>query len=344
MKTIKVGILGAGSMGQTHVQRLLRMRGVQVTAVCDQDGACAAALNQSLLGGAAQCFNDFDAMLAMMRLDAVYVCLPPCAHDGQVEKAAAKGIHVFLEKPIALTEKRAKAMVAAIEKAGVVSQVGYHMRFATPVQRLKKQIASGRAGTPTLMQARFFCNALHSEWWRDVTRSGGQVFEQAIHIYDLALYLLGEAKSVAAYAGNLCHAEIEGYTVEDTSAAIIRFESGAMASIVASNCAVPTQWQGDFRLVCRKLTADVQDLAHATFYRTGGHPSEHYFGKELAVPCEVVEQEVDYYFEEDKNFIAAVRGTAQACSPARDGLRGIQLVTAVTKSAAQDGRRITVNA
>jgi predicted dehydrogenase len=331
-------------MGQTHARRLQRMRGVNVTAVCDVDGERAATFNANVLGGAAQCFNDFDAMLAMMPLDVLYVCLPPFAHEGQVEKAAAKGIHLFLEKPIALTAKRARSMVAAIEKAGVVSQVGYHMRFSAPVQRLKKQIDSGRAGVPTLMQARYFCNALHTPWWRDVTCSGGQVFEQAIHIYDLAMYLLGDATCVAAFAGNLCHTAVEGYTVEDTSAAIIHFASGAMASIVASNCAVPTQWTGDLRVVCEKLTADVTDLNHATMYRTGGRPAEHYFGKGIDVPCDVVAKEIDCYLAEDKNFIAAVRGTATACAPARDGLRGVHLVSAVMKSAAQDGRRITLNA
>ena len=344
MNKIKVGILGAGFMGQTHARRLQRLRGVSITAVCDVNTARAAAFNKDILSNTAQCFDDFDAMLAMVQLDALYVCLPPFAHAGEVEKAARKGIHVFLEKPIALTERRATAMVAAIEKAGVVSQVGYHMRFSAPVQRLKKAIASGSAGRPTLLQARYFCNALHNPWWRDVTRSGGQIFEQAIHIYDLALYLLGDAGSVAAYADNLCHRKTDGYTVEDTSAAIIHFSSGAMASIVASNCAVPTQWQGDFRLVCEKLTADVDGLAHATLYRSGGRPAEHYFGKGIEVPHTEIDKEVDCYLEEDRNFIAAIRGTAETSAPARDGLRGVQLVSAVVKSAVQDGRRVILNA
>ena len=66
-------------------------------------------------------------------------------------------------------------------------------------------------------------------WWRDRKKSGGQMIEQVIHLYDLATHFLGKPKSVSALTANLCHKKSKGYSSEDTSASIISFVGGAMA-------------------------------------------------------------------------------------------------------------------
>jgi predicted dehydrogenase len=200
MANIRVGILGAGFMGKTHAQRLTKSGQASVEAICSQPLETAQRLSDEVTGGKARVFEDLMKMLEQVKLDALYVCLPPFAHDGQVEAAAGKGIHLFLEKPLALTVERAQSMVSAIERAGVVSMMGYHMRFAPPVRKLKAMIERGSAGRPALMQAAYLCNALHGAWWRDVKRCGGQALEQVIHLYDMALHLLGAAKTVSAPA------------------------------------------------------------------------------------------------------------------------------------------------
>jgi myo-inositol 2-dehydrogenase / D-chiro-inositol 1-dehydrogenase len=342
MAALRVGILGAGFMGQTHAQRLMTQRGVKVDSICSLPLASAEALSRDVCGGKAACYDDFDVMLRERDLDALYVCIPPFAHNGQVEKAARKGVHIFMEKPVALTPKRAASMTRAIESAGVVSQVGYHMRHAPAVRQLRKMIDDGSAGRPTLFQARYFCNALHHDWWRDPQCGGGQVLEQAIHIYDMAIHLLGTPRTVAGFADNLCHQSVGDYKVEDTSAAIIRFDSGAMASIVASNCAVPTEWTGDFRVVCENVTADFSASLGAEFAFSEGTPAETYFESGKKVRRTSSAREADCYLEETRNFLAAVRGKADACAPARDGLLGVKLVSAMLKSARNNGRAVAI--
>ena len=132
-RKLSIGILGTGFMGNMHAQRLMKQDDVVVTAVCGETIAMAEELKSNLKVGDAIAFGNFDEMLATSQLDALYICLPPYAHSGQEEKAAERGIHLFLEKPIAYNITQAESIVAAIEKAGVVSQVGYHMRFRKAV-------------------------------------------------------------------------------------------------------------------------------------------------------------------------------------------------------------------
>ncbi|QHW29943.1 Gfo/Idh/MocA family oxidoreductase [Paenibacillus rhizovicinus] len=326
-KQIRVGIIGLGGMGRAHAKHLRSLSGVEITAVCGQSMEKAEAFNAEHAGGTAAAYDRYEDMLEQETLDAVYVCIPPYAHRGQVEAAAKRGCAVFVEKPIALDSETAASMVLAVEQAGVLSQVGYHNRFGSAVRELKRMIDDGTAGVPTLFDGRYDCNSLHSPWWRDRSLSGGQVFEQAIHTYDLAMHLFGTPTRVSGLTGNLAHREISDYTVEDTSAAIVRFESGAMASICASNCAVPMEWNSSFTVVCSKATVYFMGPNKAEFVLTGGaEPVRRLF-----------EEEVDVYLEENIAFIAALRGEGPELCPIGDGLASLRLVEKVMQSAELDG-------
>jgi predicted dehydrogenase len=317
-------------MGRIHAKDLVALPGVDVTAVCAANLSDATGLNDEVLGGRAAIYGDFDDMLRKSELDTLVVGIPPGAHNGQVEAAAAKGIHLFMEKPIAIDLARGSSMVKAVEKSGVVAHVGYHMRFGVAVERLKRMIESGEAGRPTLLDCRYACNSLHSPWWRDVTMCGGQVVEQAIHLYDLALHLLGKPTAVTGFAANLVHGDVPGYTVEDTSTAAIRFETGALASITATNCAVPGQWVASTTVVCERLTAHLTDQNHATFVYTSEDP----------VRSTRIASNRDVYAREINAFIGAIRGKAVQCATIQEGLLGLQMVRGVVSSSEAGGKPI----
>lgn len=327
MKDIKVGILGAGGMAKVHAKNLMKTPGVQVVSMCSINEEDAKINIESVPELKAKAFGDFDQMLKEVSIDVLYVCLPPFAHTGQVEAAAAKGIHIFLEKPIALDVERAKSMQEAIQKAGVISQVGYHMRFGSAVKELKNMILEGKAGKPTLFDGRYDCNHLHSPWWRDVSKSGGQVFEQVIHVYDLSMHLLGKPESVSGFLSNICHKDVPGYTVEDTSVSTIRFLSGALANISASNCAIPWEWNNTFTVICENVTVYFKDANNAKFVMTNQNPP---VIMEMQSQC-------DMYFEETKGFIEAVKEGKQSICPIDEGCSSLHLVDAVVRSSKQAG-------
>lgn len=331
-KVLKASVLGMGNMGRGHAKNLMRMENIELTALCSNpvDDARQFAEDNHL---DCMVYDDFDRMLDEVRIDVLYICLPPFAHDGQFERAAAKGIHIFIEKPIALTAERGKAMAEIAGKNKIVTQVGYQMRFGSAVKKFKEYMDSGRAGRPTLYMADYECNSLHGPWWRDVKKCGGQVFEQVIHLYDMGLYLMGRASFVNGYTANLCHAQVEGYTVEDTSVCSIRFESGALGSVCGSNCSVKNQWNARFRVICENMTADFTDQNHAVFTFTDGDTAE---------TVEIAE-DTNCTYEEDCYFIGVVLRKHKAVADVREGYEGLRLVSAVVESSGQDGKTVLIN-
>jgi predicted dehydrogenase len=336
---LSIGILGTG-FSSVHAERLKKLEDVKITAVWGRTVEKARAFNEKMGLREAATFDDFDTMLAQAKFDALYVCLPPHAHTGQVEKAAERGIHLFLEKPIAYDVARAESMATSIEKAGVVSLVGYLSRYRESVEAFKGLIDSGAAGQPTQFQGRYWTNMLGPDWWRRFDSSHGQIFEQVIHVYDMALNLLGEPESVCAFADNLVHRHIADYTIEDTSAAIIRFKNGALASIVGSNTAMPGHYLADFRAVCEHAALDYRSTGQewitppsATLYR---------YEDENVTSHEFVETR-DPYLAETLEFLAAIRGQAKSQTPVQVGVMGVRLVSAVLESAAKQGMAIKLS-
>ncbi len=323
-KQVRVGFLGLGGIGSVHIQRLLKDERVHITALCDRDPKMVQE-KVSLTGAAG--FTSWKEMIDAELIDALYVCLPPFAHDGAEEYAAARGIHLFLEKPIALTLEKARVIVKAVQEGNVISQVGYHMRFGTAVNRFLSLMSAGRTGRLTLFDGYYRCNSLHAPWWRDADRSGGQIFEQVIHLYDLALLFMGQARQVTASAANLCHASTPGYSAEDTSSSLITFRDGGIASISASNCAVPGRWASGFTLVCERMVAEFTDHNRAVFTFTDEEP----------VRVMSIESDSDAKEAEDRAFIDAVTGAGEQLCPVTEGYRSLDLVSLVRTSAERGG-------
>jgi len=335
---LSIAILGTG-FAAVHAQRLLQIDQVSLRGVCGTSIAKAQAFIEKVSAPEAAAFEDFEAMLDQVRPDALYVCIPPHAHHGQVEQAAQRGIHLFLEKPISYDTTGAESQVAAIEKAGVVSLVGYLSRYRESVEAFKALMETGKAGLPTQFQGRYWCNMLGPAWWRSHTGSHGQVFEQVIHVYDMALHLLGVPESVCAFSDNLAHRQIADYTIEDTSAAIIRFKNGALASIVGSNTALPGHYLADFRAVCSHAALDYRSTGQE--WVTPPTATLYEYQDDQVTAHEFVETR-DPYLSETLEFLAAIRGQATPRAPASAGLMGVRLVSAVLESARQGGKPIAL--
>ena len=325
---LRTAILGCGSFAHRHAQILTRLEeDVELVAFCNRTIEKAAAFSQQYTNGQAPVFADHHQMFEQVPLDAIVICLPPYAHSDEVEIAANLGVHVFIEKPIALTSEKAWAMVHAAEDAGIVTQVGFMFRFGEAIEHLKAMIDSGQAGPVGLMSARYFCNALHAPWWRQRERSGGQVVEQVIHMVDLMRFLMGNAVTAYSRQENMFHRDVEDYTVEDVSATVFGFPLGGIGVIYASNGAIPGRWINDYRLVTRDITAEFADANHATFHHT-------------VVPDrapEVIASDRDIYLAEMQDFVNAIRTGQPARIPMREGAKSLDLALAATRSAQMGG-------
>lgn len=325
MRTLRTGILGCGGFAARHAERLLSLTDhFEMVAFCDRNHDRAERLADQFTEGRAAVFTATEQMLDESALDVLLVCLPPYGHTNEVELAADRGIHLFMEKPIALSSDHAWRMVHAAEAAGIVTQVGFMFRFGAAVERLRSLMDSGEAGQAGLMTARYFCNALHADWWRRREKSGGQLVEQVIHMFDLMRYLMGEARSVYSVQRNLFHQTVPDYTVEDISGTVIDFASGGIGVLSATNNAVPGRWINDYRVVTGRLVAEFRDANHADLTYTAESP----------LRTEMVASDDDVYIRQFLDFHHAVMTGAATRTPLREGARSLDLALAAARSAA----------
>ncbi len=328
---VKVAILGAGNMGKSHARRL-KDAGAEVLCVCDKNPEARAKFLEEVQDEGIRAYSDFDEMLEKEEVQALFICIPPFAQDKQFEKAAAKGIHVFIEKPIALTTEVGKRMVHAAEENHIITRVGFHMRQGVAVKKLKQMLIEGKTGKPVLFHGHYSCNSLHTPWWIQVDLCGGQIFEQAIHVYDMCRHLMGNPKYAVGIMNNLCHNDVYGYSVEDVSASVAGFTNGAIASITANNCEIPGLWIGRFKAVYEKLTVDFTDHNHAVFTYTG----------EVPVRVERVESEEDPYVDEVEEFLACIQEGKDSSCNIQEGYKSLCYVEKVVESAKMDGMKVPV--
>ena len=329
---LRTAILGCGGFAHRHARTLeLLANDFEMVAFCNRSIEKAAAFSEKYTNGQAPVFADHYQMFEQVPFHVLIICLPPDAHSDEVQIAANLGIHVFIEKPIALTSEQGWGMVKAAEDARIVTQVGFMFRFGEAIEHLKGMINSGEAGPPGLMSARYFCNSLHTPWWRQRDRSGGQLVEQVIHMVDLMRYLMGEATTVYSRQENIFHRDVEDYSVEDVSATVFGFPKGGVGVIYATNGAIPNRWINDYRVVTRNVTAEFTDANHATFHHTAD-PDR---------PPELVASDRDIYLAEMQDFLTAIRMGHSTRTSLREGAKSLDLALAATRSA-QTGSEVRI--
>ena len=324
MQRLKAGILGCGGFAHTHARACQALsEQVELVAFCDRNEWKASEFALQYTAGQGTVFTDHHTMLEQPQLDLLIICVPPYGHSDEVQMAAERGIHLLIEKPIALTSEQAWRMVEHAENAGIKTQVGFMYRFGEAVERFKTMQAQGDTGHMGLMSARYFCNALHADWWRDRDRSGGQLVEQVIHMFDLLRYFLGEPESVYSRQENMFHRDMADYTVEDVSATVLGFQGGALGVVYASNGAIPGKWMHDYRIVAHRVMADFTNANHAVFYPTTD--------KDRAPVT--VDSEQDWYVKQMQDLLHAIASDGDTRTPLREGAKSLDVVLAAVRSA-----------
>ena len=259
--TIRIGLIGCGFISQLH-SRALRglIKGelvdAAVVAACDVDTGRAAAAAKA--HGADLVTDDPSAVLDAV--DAVWICTPTSSHRALVEQAAAAGVAIFCEKPLATTLADAEAM--AVAAAAVPSQVGLVLRTSPVYGALVDLVRSGDLGRPMAVVFRddqYLPNQgqYASEWRADVTiAGGGTLLEHSIHDLDVLRWLLGDATSVSARTANFAgHAGIE-----DLAVATITFESGAVATLTSAwHQVLSRPSTRSLEVICERGIASVPD-------------------------------------------------------------------------------------
>ena len=232
------GVAGCGWVARDHaVPGLLQVPGARVVALHDRDPAALARMPVE-----APRTPDLAAFLATPGLDAVYVAVPNSAHRELVEAAAAAGVAVLCEKPLAADVADAVATVAAADRAGVLLGTAYDQRWHPAHVRLRELLPE--LGTVTAVRVVYCCwlpadwspdGRPHDNWRVDRARAGGgAAIDLAPHGLDLAGVLLGE--DVVELAA-LLQRRVQDYPVDDGALLAGRTAGGVLVDLhVAYNC------------------------------------------------------------------------------------------------------------
>lgn len=228
---ITLAILGAGFMGASHAANYAALsERVRVKTVFSRSAERAERVAATV--GAAPA-SDLEAIVSDPEVDAVDICLPTALHRQVAEVAFARGKHVFLEKPLALTVEDGQAILDAAAASGRIFMVGLVLRFWPEYVELHRRVVSGGLGRPfAVTAARLSPPADWADWYADVSQSGGPPVDLMVHDFDQANWLLGEPRRVFARA---VASSDPGYA--DHVVAVVEYD-GAQA-VVEGSMAMP---------------------------------------------------------------------------------------------------------
>ena len=218
---VKLGVIGAGSIGARHARLIAETEGCALAAIIDPDPMARALFDAP--GFTA--IDDVDTPL-----DGVIIATPTDLHASNGEAAAARGWHMLIEKPVTGTLAEADRLQMAADAANVRTLVGHHRRHHTSVQRLRALVAEGAIGRPVLANMMWAVKKpegyFDAPWRRGA--GGSPVMINLVHDIDILRFVLGEIVEVTAVGGQ----PVRGETRVESGVATLRFASGCIAACV----------------------------------------------------------------------------------------------------------------
>lgn len=234
---IKWGVIGCGGIADRRtLPAMMLSDSVELVAVMDANKEVAEKCKEKY--GAKYAFDNFEDVLNVPEIEAVYIASPVFFHKEQTIKAANAKKHILLEKPVALTVSDAEEIKKACEENDVKISIGFLMRFHGYHQKIKEIIADGKIGEIVSMRGQFTCwyPEIEGAWRQKKELSGGgALVDMGIHVIDLMHYVSGlKAVEVAAFN----QTQTFGYEVDDSSNLIMKMDNGSVA-YVDSNFNIP---------------------------------------------------------------------------------------------------------
>jgi UDP-N-acetyl-2-amino-2-deoxyglucuronate dehydrogenase len=343
-RKVRFALSGCGRIAANHFEGFkAHAERAELVAVCDTDpAALAAAVARTGARGFASHAELLAASDADCHADCVVLATPSGLHPQQAMDAAAAGLHVMTEKPMATRWADGLAMVKACDDAGVRLFVVKQNRRNRTLQLLKQAIEAGRFGRLYMVTVNVFWSRPQSYYdtsaWRGTWEfDGGAFMNQASHYVDLLDWLIGPVESVMAYTGTLAR-HIE---VEDTGVAAVKWRNGAMGSVNVTMLTHPKNLEGSITVLGEKGTVRVGGLAvnkieHWEF--AAPHPMDAQLDEASYQTTSVYGFGHPLYYD---NVINTLRGEAEAETDGREGLKSLELLVAMYRSA-RDGRRINL--
>jgi len=232
---LRLGFIGLGAMGLSHVQSMLRLgeEKVEVAAFC--------ANNETHIGQArewvpsARVFSG-PAELIGARLDAIFVSTPNFQHAELAKQIISAGKHLFLEKPCGITAEECRQVLEVARKTDRVLMLGHELRYSPYFQKIKDLVVAGEIGAPRMVWTREFRGPFQKKsgnWIQDDRLSGGCLVDKNCHHFDLMnWWVSARPKRIAAFGGCAVNRVIQGeHQVHDHATVSFEYENGIRGTL-----------------------------------------------------------------------------------------------------------------
>ncbi|MFB8372162.1 Gfo/Idh/MocA family protein [Pseudarthrobacter sp. NPDC055928] len=339
---VRIGIIGAGTMGRQHALFISREENAELVGVADPVSG------QLAVDYGVPYFTDQAQLLAMDNLDAVIIASPNAFHVTTALDCIKAGVASLLEKPVATSVDEANMLAAAMSSGGAPILVGHHRRHHPAVRAAKGIIDSGELGQLVAVNGMWLTKKSDSyfdqAWRRE--KGAGVLLINLVHDLDLLRHMCGEITSVQARTSN----NARGYEVEDTASVIFEFENGALGSFIISDSVVaPWGWDQtteDDPTFPLNPTASCYSIAGSkgslAFPQLGHyyHSGTSDWTQPLSLRYDPRDAG-DSYSSQLKHFISVARREVEPLVTVEDAAKTLALIEAV-QLAAQEGKIVRI--
>ncbi|MFJ6087130.1 Gfo/Idh/MocA family protein [Streptomyces sp. NPDC092369] len=337
-RRVRAAVIGTGAIGRgSHLPALAQLAEegeTEVVAAVDIDAIAVEEFCRA--GGVPNAYTDLDLMLREQRPDLVTICTPPTLHRAQTIAALRAGAWVWCEKPPVPT----LADYAAVEAeegtdGGPYASIVFQHRFGSASSHVRGLLASGALGRPLVAHCQttwYRDTAYYAVPWRGrwATEGGGPAMGHGIHQMDLMLDLLGPWREVRAMAGRLVH-DVE---TEDISTALVRFENGAMATVV--NSVLSPDEVSRIRIDCERATVELTHLYGHSNANWRITPAPGVPADELAAWRDFGPDVPSSHLAQLRELVASMRAGERPRGSGADGRTSLELIAALYKAAFTD--------
>lgn len=328
---LKIAIVGCGRIAKNHLASIAQFPDqLELTAVCDSNPI---ALEKALQEHSVTGYARLEDLLKKERLDLVSLCTPSGLHADQAILAARSGVNVITEKPMATKWADGLRMVRACDEHQVRLFVVKQNRQNATLQLLKRALTDGRFGRIHMVAVNVFWTRPQEYYdqggWRGLWETdGGAFMNQASHYVDLLNWLIGPVEEVHAMCSTT-----RGIEAEDTGVVNIRWRHGAVGSMNVTMLSYPRNFEGSITVLGENGTVRIGGVAVNEIQHWEFSDEKDY---DASVKDANYETTSVYGFGHPlyyRNVIDVMRGAAKAGTDGRAGLKSLELLIAIYRSA-----------
>lgn len=339
MGLVKVGVIGVGNIGSSHVQLLDKgqIEGATLTAICSRNESRIEWVKNNTQGDV-QIFRDEETFFSESGIDAVLIATPHYSHPDLAKTAFTNGIHVLIEKPAGVYTKDVLEMNGAAKASGKVFGIMYNQRANPLYQKLRDLIRSGELGeikrTNLIVTDIYRSQSYYdSSKWRATWKGegGGVLLNQALHQLDIWQWTTGDMpKRIRAVSSVGKYHDIE---VEDDVTAYVEYDNGATGVFITSTGEVPGTNRFEIIGDRGKIVVENEEL---TFYQLT--QSEREFNKTYKGGFGQPEwKEIDVSVKSEnanhvriiQNWMDSIRKGSPLLAPGEDGVKALEIANAM---------------